>query len=179
MKKSSSVPRLQIMEHAELESAHTLRNSNTPHQPRHRRFPMSPIEFTSNFLTKMLEWEDWYYAEKKKIENMSSGSHIDAVCLESRAKLELILQPYLTETAFNTIGQAKLETLGVGRPRLYDQEAISCTEITPTKFETITISRKQQNRYSKYLIFLKKDNFKIDKALQSIDGVNWTKKNSI
>ena len=140
---------------------------------------MSPIEFTSNFLTKMLEWEDWYYAEKKKIENMSSGSHIDAVCLESRAKLELILQPYLTETAFNTIGQAKLETLGVRRPRLYDQEAISCTEITPTKFETITISRKQQNRYSKYLIFLKKDNFKIDKAFQSIDGVNWTKKNSI
>lgn len=105
---------------------------------------------------------------KEKIENISSGSHIDAVCLESRAKLELILQPYLTETAFNTIGQAKLETLGVGRPRLYDQEAISCTEITPTKFETITISRKQQNRYSKYLIFLKKITSKLTKRFKAL-----------
>lgn len=106
--------------------------------------------------------------QKRKIENMSSGSHIDAVSLESRAKLELILQPFLTKMAFNTIGQAKLETLGVGRPRLYDQEAISCTEITSTKFETISISRKQQNRYSKYLIFLKKMTSKLTKRFKAL-----------
>lgn len=140
---------------------------------------MTPSEFTANFLEKMLNWEEWYYAEKRKPESETDNEFIKKTDQESRFKLELILRPFLTESAFSKIGQEKLETLGVGRPRLYDQEIISCTESTSLKFEIISKNRKKQNSYSKYIVLQKEDTYKIDQAYQSIDRENWKKKNSI
>ena len=140
---------------------------------------MTPSEFTSNFLEQMLNWEDWYHAEKRKPENEADNEFIKKIGQESRSKLEIILQSFLTESAFNKIGQEKLETLGVGRPRLYDQETISCTESSSLKFEVISKNRKKQNSYSKYIVLHKEGAYKIDQAYQSIDGLDWKKKNSI
>ena len=144
-----------------------------------RETKMTPTEFATNFFEQMLNWEDWYYAEKKKPEYETDNEFIKKTDQESRSKLELILRSFLTESAFSKIGQEKLETLGVGRPRLYDQEAISCTESSSLKFEVISKNRKKQNSYSKYLVLQEEGTYKIDQAYQSIDGQNWRKKNSI
>jgi hypothetical protein len=139
---------------------------------------MQPNVCLQQFLNEMLQWELWYTGEKKTPE-YETAQGIDKIKALSHERLEPILKKWLTAKAFETLGQEKLATKGIGRPPIYRQPVEPDYEIKGGKayaFSQDSAGNGFRNRYS----FEKNtDGWKISAVHCSYNGAAWRKEGSV
>jgi|GEM_PF-6470767 hypothetical protein len=142
---------------------------------------MEAADRVSEFLGQMLAWE------KERLGVLKSDSYKSGDVNfrgdqdnKSRKKLNSILESYLTPQAINTLGAAKAETMGVGRPPIYDQSVVEARAAG----ECFLILCESNNGgllgyFIRYTLKKVDNEWKIDLVHSSRNRVDWRKNNSI
>lgn len=89
---------------------------------------MSPAERVQTFINQMVVWEAGFHAEKKSDHYKHSTEYRCRADADAKARLIDIFSENLSAKSLNTLGAARLETLGTGRPPEYDQTVLMDTE---------------------------------------------------
>jgi hypothetical protein len=140
---------------------------------------MNASNCISEFLSEMLEWENWFYLiQKEKLYNENRAYSLE-IKADSKNKLQKILKKWLTESAYLEIGEAKLDSLGVGRPRIYAQEVCLDSEFVKNITYVITKNSESPCLYFRYSLESNEDRWKISGLHSRYDESEWEKRNSI
>lgn len=142
---------------------------------------MNPEMKITNFLHEMLQWEKKRYSIMRSPDYRSNKDGTrDIENNRSREELTNIFSKYLSPKAVKTVGGAKISTMGVGNPPIYDQ-SIDSVEDSGKKIKIICISNNGAllDQKIKYTLIQDGDHWVIDEVHSSEDEITWKKKNSI
>ncbi|MET3140220.1 hypothetical protein AAKU61_004609 [Undibacterium sp. GrIS 1.2] len=143
---------------------------------------MNAYETIDAYLKEMLDWENSYYAEMR---SESFKNNLDNYKLRSREKaridLEIIVYKYLTSKAIAIIGEAVLQGMAVGRPRIYDQVLSPDVDVIG-KTAKVLAMRGDGGMFSPFYLYtlvLEGDDWKIKEVHHSHDKLTWSKAKSL
>lgn len=143
---------------------------------------MNAFETIEKYLKEMLDWEDSYYREMRSEAFKINADNYKILSREKAKKsLERIVHQYLTSKAFATIGEAVLQGMAVGRPRIYEQTLSPEVKVTGDTAKVMTM-RGNGGMFSPFYLYtlvLEEGTWKIKEVHHSQDSVTWTKAKSL
>lgn len=142
---------------------------------------MEAADTVGEFLGQMLAWE------KERLGILKSDSYKNGDVIfrgdqdnKSRRKLISIIESYLTSQAATTLGAAKAEAMGVGRPPIYDQSIVETCEAGDCFFIVCGSNNGGLlGQFIRYTLKKVSDNWRIDRVHSSRNKVGWRENNSI
>ncbi|MFK7671857.1 NTF2 fold immunity protein [Pseudomonas lundensis] len=127
---------------------------------------MSPAERVQTFINQMVVWEAGFHAAKKSDQYKHNTEYRCRADADAKARLLEIFSENLSAKSLNTIGAARLETLGTGRPSEYDQ-AVLIDSVNSSGAAWTVETKKKKGISQRYQYILN-----VEGGIPKIDGVN-------
>ncbi|MBN3776278.1 hypothetical protein G3O06_01710 [Burkholderia sp. Ac-20345] len=144
---------------------------------------MTPVERLRVFVAEMLEWETSFDAQRRaqQSERPQDAAFREKMMQENKDKLRRIFAEHLSTSALATKANARLDTMGTGRPPVFAQQVLEDTEIRSGKNVYVeTLNEGDITPRRRYALVMEDNEPKIDTVYARRDSMGkWDKQDSI
>jgi len=151
----------------------------TQDNPINRVIHMSAISYFEQYIEKMLDWETSYRKEQRSQPYKEDDAVKSDIDKEFHQKLKEIIQSHIFRGEENELSKAKLSTMAVSYPPVYDQVVV---DVSQKGKSTEIVTKRNSGLEEFYKFILREDengNWMIESKYSSGDRLKWSKNKSL